>query len=50
LIALELDGLHNYSNPFHHNTTPSDSLGPINETELLTHVKKALTFVSNTNL
>jgi len=46
----ELDGLLKYSNPFHHNTKPSGSIGPINETELLTYVKKALGFVSRGNL
>lgn len=42
----ELDGLLSYSSPFHHNTNPSGSIGPINETELSTYVKKALAFVS----
>ncbi len=46
----ELDGLIQYSNPFHHNTNPSGSISPINETELLTYVKKALGFVSRADL
>ncbi len=46
----ELDELRTHSNPFHHNTNPSGSTGPINETELSTYVKKSLAFVSRGNL
>ena len=46
----ELNGLLTYSNPFHHNTNPSGSIGLINETELSTYVKRALGFVSRGNL
>ena len=45
----ELGGLRTYSNPFHHNTNPSGTIGPINDTELLTYVNRTLDFVSQRN-
>jgi len=46
----ELDHLRTYSNPFHHNTNPTGTDGPINETELLAFVNKTLDFVAHRNL
>lgn len=50
MLERELDDLRTYSNPFHHNTNPSGCIAPINETQLLTYVRKALGFVSRGNL